>query len=107
MLLAAAAVYVCCVYFTGDLINAVPALRPAQVDVTKIRFFGGQRSINILNFVEVTIDGMLVDTKKTQNRAAMVAKEWALCWVGTACVAFHILQVLPDSGGSSFFSVFD
>ena len=31
MLLAAAAVYVCCVYFTGDLINAVPALRPAEV----------------------------------------------------------------------------
>lgn len=30
-MLAAAAVYVCCVYFTGDLINAVPALRPAEV----------------------------------------------------------------------------
>lgn len=30
MLLGAAAVYVCCVYFTGDLIQAVPALRPAK-----------------------------------------------------------------------------
>ena len=31
VLLAAALVYVCCVYFTGDLINAIPALRPAAV----------------------------------------------------------------------------
>ena len=36
VLLAAAAVYVCCVYFTGDLINAVPALRPAEAPTAAV-----------------------------------------------------------------------
>ena len=33
VLLGAALVYVCCVYFTGDLIIAIPALRPTTVSL--------------------------------------------------------------------------
>lgn len=58
VLLAAAVLYVCCVYFTGDLVNAIPALRPPE-RASEVEGSGSPKKKGKMHGIEVSVEEIL------------------------------------------------